>query len=474
MDIFVKPAFKEIIKRGFFHIPTFCREILELDLHDQQIEALNGLRARSESAVVCGNRWGKGDLIKIYGAWLAAYKPVPKKFSDKKIPILNTSISQDQANIVFDKFIDTCSEKPRFKWLIKDIKRSPFPHIIFRNGVTWWFRNASQNGKFLEGRSYFWANFDEADLQDDFPKFLDDILLPRIWDFGGPLTWTTTPRRGKRNAYRRWEHINSIKNAGDKSVFRFQGDSRKNKFLHPSAIDKMNRLPKRLLNKNVLGIFEDSAGILSADALDYCELVSDGLIQKPIPGRKYINTWDFARSSTFNTGVTIELSQPLQLRSWERRQDPGNHNRTYWQLVTKLVKNRHLKFPSITGIDATGLGDVLGSFLSDINPVLVKFNHQLRNQIIEQGVSTIQAGDIGIPFSQINQVINNEYWSARDEFTDFDPEALDIVIWDFVCAVFMGIWLAKGFRPKESTRKKKKSKPRLSASVKGASKYATV
>ena len=475
MDISVKTEFRDKVRRGFFDIPFFAHEILEIETHQDQDDVLNGMRAREESAIVCGNRWGKGDLVKIFGAWIAAYKPVPKKFVDQKINILNTSISQDQANIVFDKFQDTLVDQNKFSWLISDIKRSPFPHIKFRTGITWWFRNASQNGKFLEGRSYYWANFDEADLQDNFTKFLDDILLPRLWDFGGPLSWTTTPRRGKQNAYKRWEFIGNSMKAGNKGFYKFQGDARNNKFLHKSAIEKMNKLPKRLKNKNVLGMFEDSAGVIGQDALDYCELIADGIIDKPIPGRKYINTWDFARSSTFNVGVTIELGETLQLRSWERRQDPGNKSREYWQLIAKLVKQRHLKFTGLTGIDATGLGDVLGSFLSDINPVLIKFNPTIRGQIIEHGISTIQAGQIGLPLNDIQQVIEGQFWGARDELSDFDPEATDNIIWDFACALFIGIWLAKGFRPNtKSPKKRSHNRPKSSPRIQGVNKYATV
>jgi hypothetical protein len=473
VDICVKTEYREKVERGYGSIPYFAREILEQDLHVEQEAALAGMRCREESAIVTGNRWGKGDLIKIFGSWIAMYKPVDKKFREKSVSILNTSISQDQANIVFDKFQDTLLDKKGFSWAIKDIKKSPFPHIVFKSGITWWFRNASQNGKFLEGRSYFWSNFDEADLQDDFQTFLEDILLPRLWDYGGPLTWTTTPRRGKRNAYKRWDALRGRIKAGSPLGYAFQGDSRRNKFLHASAIEKMNRLPPRLLNKNVLGMFEDSSGVITADALEYCQLVADGVQEKPIPGRRYINAWDFARSSTFNVGLTIEVGEPLQLRSWERKQDPGNRNRLYWQGITESVKARHKVWRGATAVDATGLGDVLGSYLEAINPVLFKLNPGLRAQIIEEGVTTIEAGEIGLPLREITQVKGGEYWSLEDELTDFDPEALDVLVWDFVCALFIGIWLARGNRPRTAGGSKK-AKPRVYPVARGVAKHVAV
>ena len=472
MDIVIKESMKDLIIRGFNDPIVFAREICEEDLHPEQEACLAQLRLKDHFGLTTGNRWGKGDLVKLYSSWLAAYKPVSEKFQGKKLSILNTSISQDQANIVFDKFIDSMMDRPKFSWMVKDVKRSPFPHILFKSGVDWWFRNASQDGKFLEGRSYFFINFDEADLQKDFKKFIEEIIMPRLWDFGGGLCWTTTPRRGKKNAYKVWDMLSKDTRLKKPGVGFFQGDSRNNKFLHSSAIDRMNLLPKRLFNKNVLGMYEDSDGVISNEMCDFSELVADGIQEAPQPGAKYINVWDFARSHTYNVGLTIELCQPLQLRSWERmKDDKNNRNRSYWQLVTKRVKDRHLKWSGRTIIDATGIGDVLASYLNEIHPVELKLQTNIRNQIIEIGLSVFENGEIGIPLETVNQVIQNEFWCLRDELTDFDPTALDYIIWDFVCCLFIGCWFARGYRSSTS-KSKKKIPPRCAPMAKGVNKNA--
>lgn len=471
MDIIIKPTFKEVLQKGFLSLPYFAHGILEIETHADQDLCLNQMADKEHSGISTGNRWGKGELIMIRGAHACFYKPVIPKFKNLNLSILNTSISQDQANIVFDKFNNLCIDKPMFSWMIEDIKKSPFPNIKFKNGMTWWFRNASQDGKFLEGRSYIYANFDEADLQKDFVKFISDVLSPRLWDFNGALSWTTTPRRGKKNASKVEDDLNNRIKAGDNSLMTFKGDSRKNTFLHPSAHDRMNKLPKRLFNKNVLGLYEDTEGVISRDSLDYCEMISDGIIEKPIPGRKYVNSWDFARSSTFNVGVTIELSDPLQLRGWERKQDnKENRNRNYWTLICQKVKNRHRMWRGKTIIDATGLGDVLDSMLSDINPMALKLHTNIRNEIIETGLSCIELGEIGLPLAQMSHVLNDSFWSAEDELADFDPQNLDSIIWDFVCALFIGIWAAKG-HSYGNKKQKKKSPPRINPIAKGRPKY---
>lgn len=473
----IKQTMQDKARQGFFDIPFFAREFLHFPGHNDQNKCLNGMRLKSESGITTGNRWGKGELIMIYGAWFATYKPVEPRFKKKKLHLLNTSISQDQANIVFDKFNEHLLEIPSFSWLIKDIKRNPFPHIIFKTGVTWWFRNASNDGKYLEGRSYAYANFDEADLQRSFPTFLEDILAPRLWDFNGQLTWTTTPRRGRRNAYKQFDKLNSAITAGHSNVYTFQGDSRKNPHLSASARTKMDQLPDRLKNKNVLGIYEDTEGLITNEALDFCETIADGIHTEPIPGRRYVNAYDLARSSTYNVGVTIEVATPLQLRSIERTQDPKKQNRTYWKQICHSIEQRHNKFRGITGIDATGLGDVVASFVNHLNPRLFNFgSNKLRADVIDTGISTILAGEIGLPLNDPQMCVLNKRdgtaWYARDELLDFDEDALDSLIWDFVCALFIGIYIAKGKRQKSSKSKNKRSPITLPRTISGVPKNA--
>lgn len=476
MNIIIKPGWRETFVRGFKDPAYYASEILEHDLHEQQKECIRKMPFCAEFGLTTGNRWGKGDLITVLGSWIASYKPVGKRFKNDNIAILNTSISQDQANIVFDKFNERFVNKPKFNWLIKDIKRSPFPHIKFKTGMIWWFRNAAQDGKFLEGRSYFWANFDEADLQPDLETFFSDIMYPRLWDYGGWLSWTTTPRRGKKNAYKVWSAIEQKRKAGDVTVDRYQGDARFNKFIDKSAIERMNALPLRLHNKNVLGIYDDSDGCITNEMCDYAELIADGLEDRGKPGGKYVNIWDLARIRTYNVGITLELGEIVQLKSWERTRDPQSRTRKYWQLIKKRIRDRHSKFRGKTILDATGLGDVIGSDLSDIKPVLVKLSTPVRNEIIEAGINAIEMGHLGLPLQgdgthkPIEQILGGEYWCLRDELTDFDPEALDHIIWDFVCCLFIGVWFSRGYRP-GTKNKGKKAKPPSPPRVKGVCKY---
>lgn len=472
MQIRIKKGIREKFEKGFEDIVFFHTDILERDLHNGQARCLKGMKLK-DTFIHCGNRYGKGDIGLGYLAWLAFYKPVGK-FKNRHIDLLNTSISQDQANIIFNKFEQNLLDKKYFSWMIKDVKKSPFPHIDFKNDTTLWFRNASQNGKYLEGHSYFHINFDESDLQENYLYFIENILAPRVWDFGGNISHMTTPRRGKKNAFKVMDNMKKEVQRGKPDVFVFNGDSRENKFLHPKAIDKMNNLSTRLLNKNVLGLFEDSDGIISNEHLDYAESIAIGLMDKPRPGYSYTSAWDLARSSTYCCGATIEIdpdpTKPLQLVSFERFQDAENKDREYWKKVERRIKERDQKWFGKSVIDKTGVGDVVFSYIEEIDPIgiqLAQENGRLREDIINEGITTIEMGMIGIP-GGIEQVIDNELWTLRDELTDFDPENLKYVIWDMVCAIFLAIWVARGHR--FSNKEKPKKIPSV-CGVRGVNKH---
>jgi hypothetical protein len=472
MEIQVKDSFRELVAKAYEDIPLFVHEILEMESHQGQDACWKGMRLKHETAIHSGNRFGKGEIVCGYGSWLAAYKPVDARFKDIEIPILNTSISQDQANIVFDKMckIIERANPPKFSMFVQDIKASPFPHIIFRTGVTWWFRNASQDGKYLEGRSYFWINFDECDLQPNYQYVVDEILAPRVWDFGGGLSHTTTPRRGKRNAYKIYSRIKKQIEAGDTDCFVYQGDSRLNRFLHPSAIDRMNKLPRRLLNKNVRGEFEDVEGSVTSAMLEYANTVSIGAQLEPQAGHRYLNAWDFARRSTFLVGVTLDVTTSTpHLVSVERYRDPKeNRDPTYWQGVVNKVHFRHRKWGGLTAYDSTGVGDVVSSYIQDINAIGVYLTDRVKGGLITCGLDYIQNGRVGIPYIEIP--IEDEVWSTHDELLNFDEENTDKIIWDFVCALFIGLWVSRGKHSPDSTDLVMPSV----VGVKGASKYVAI
>lgn len=463
---FAPKTFPQIWREGFLNIETFAREILEVDVHPGQVECFQKARLKRNVFLDTGNRWGKGEWVAIYGAWMCAYKPVEKQFKSKKLKALNTSITQDQANIIFDKFNELCTEKPKFSWLIDDIKQSPFPHIVFNNGVTWWFRNGSSDGKFLEGHSFFYTNTDEADLFPNLPHFQEEILDPRTWDYAGFRTITTTPRRGKRNAYKLFLKMKNAMDAGSEQDFAYQGDSRVNKFLSREAITQMNTLPKRLFNKNVLGHWEDEGEVFPSELLDSLERIAIGLQSEPQPGGLYINAWDLARSKTWCVRVTVKIGEVLQVVSYERFKDRQNSpSPEYWKLVEQRIKAANSKWKGTTIIDKTGIGDVMFSYIQDVAPIGVVFSSKNEEEMIATASGVMQRAKVGLPKIEQRED-DGSMWIAQDELRDFEQDSKQRGQWDFVCALFMAIACAHGMFIE------KKQTPQMPSRIKGVSKYA--
>lgn len=442
MDLIIKQSLRDQIQEGYRDIASFAQNILDFPLHEKQVNFLRLSKMKSFTFLHAGNRWGKGEVAMIKGAWYAFYKPSPKKFKDKEVCILNTSISQDQANIVLDKFENSLTDKPKFKFMIKDIKYSPFPHITFKSGVVWWFRNASQEGKFLLGRSYLWVNFDEADYAKNIKKLITEIIEPRTWDYGGQVDVMTTPK-GKRNAfllYKEKKEENSQQNCF------FRGSTLDNPFIDQVKLrERMKRMPKGLIDQNINGLWVDSSNVISLDAIHHAQSIATGLRKQPAAGARHINAWDLARSTTYLTRITIQ-EEPLQVVSFHRSKEIGPKNKDYWHSVIAKIEQAHRDWPGITVVDKTGLGDPVMEFISkEVNPIGLSLGEsagkgqRIKSAIIQNGISYLEMGKIGIP-EDIRQITDDETWTIEDELRDFQ-ENTEGIIWDAVCALFMGLYI---------------------------------
>lgn len=455
-----------MLERGFHDIIYFIKEILEEDIHFEQEYWLKNSLFKQYAFLRAGNRWGKGDCGMFKGAYLAFYKPVEARYKGKKVHLLNTSLSQDQANIILNKFEERLLNKKYFSWLITGIKYMPFPHIIFKNNVVWWFRNATQNGKYLEGRSYFWTNFDEADLQPNLTSLIEKIIEPRTWDMNGFIDIMTTPRRGKKNSYalwKRWEDLPESKR------YLLQGDSRNNSFLPPEAIERMNILPKRLFAQNVVADWTSDSGAFADDVVEYSKSISTGILQEAAPGHLYVKAWDLARSSTWCVCVIIDIKQPHQIVHCIRfKESADNRNPEYWRLVEAKIKSVHKKWPGVTVIDYTGVGDVVGSYIQEISPILIKLTEKLKADIITHCVTEFEHGNVGLPLIE-HVAKDGTTWLAENEIRDFQIVTGNI-IWDFVCALFLAIWVADG-KHSQSLKPKSQSNPSVVV-LKGINKHA--
>ncbi len=471
MDIIVIPSLKDKVRKGFKDIVYFAHEIYQKDTHVGQDAWLRNSLFKTFSFLLCGNRWGKGDCADIKGAWMAFYKPVIKRLAHRPIAILNTSISQDQANIVLHKFEEHGTNKKYFSWIIKKIRYSPFPHIIFKNGITWWFKNASQEGKFLIGFSYLLVNFDELDYQRNAIKTIEEIIEPRTWDYGG-YTDVMTTGKGKKNAFRLWK---KRKMENNPDYYFHSGDTRENKFINQVHLAKrIKSMNPRLVLQNVQGQWVDSGALISENSIDIAEDISAGLIKEPESGKVYMTGWDLARSSSWCVGITVEISPDLQVKSFERfKENQGISSRNYWDNLYSRIRNRHKIWGGRTIIDSTGLGNPILESLKDIRPVGINLGTstssktRIKTDLITNGVSIIQMGKIGIPW--IEHITDSETWTLQDELRDLEDDTSGLM-WDGACALFLVLWILFGNKKLTETTP---PPPRV-IGVKGVNKYAVV
>lgn len=471
MDIILKKSVRDRLRRAT-DIGYFVRDVLEEDMHEEQEAWLRGSLFKTNSFLRAGNRWGKGDCGYFKGAYYGFFKPVQRQFKSKWLSMMNTSASQDQANIILKKFEERYKDKKLFMWMIDDILYSPFPNIKFKNNVTWWFRNTSQDGKFLEGWSYFFINCDEADLIKNIPSIAENTIESRLWDYNGYLDVMTTPRRGKRNAYKLERRFIDAKDA--KHNFTFVGNSLKNKFLPKEAIERMKRLPDRLYRQNVKAEWVDEAGAISFKTIEGAHALSTGLQNAPKPGQRFVNAWDLARSSTWLTRITATATIPMQVVSWERSKESADYrNPEYWLRVEAKIKETHSRWPGRTGLDTTGLGDVVLSYVQSVRPISIQFasghgGNRLKADIIENGLAMFEHGEIAYPEGIEMVEPDGSVWTLDDEVLNFavDTEGL---VWDMVCALFIAAWIVKGKHEENEL-----PPPPVPSRVKGVSKHALV
>ena len=100
----------------------FCREFLEFEPHPGQVRWLMN-STKPQNLLVTGNRWGKSKIQAAKILHRALFRIRDRKFDDvKRYRILNISITQDQANIIFNNCLSliraALSRSPLATWNI--------------------------------------------------------------------------------------------------------------------------------------------------------------------------------------------------------------------------------------------------------------------------------------------------------------------------------------------------------------------
>ncbi|UCC43208.1 MAG: hypothetical protein JSU65_08650 [Candidatus Zixiibacteriota bacterium] len=353
----------------------FADRFLGIKLHPGQRQWLEKSTGR-ENALVTGNRWGKSFASAVKLIHTAIYRPRDLKYDlSGRYRTVIGSITQDQANLMFNQVIRLVRQSEILVPLIDGLVRTPFPILAFGNGATVEARTTQNRGEYLLGNDYDLFVFDEVAFEPDPEYVVEEVIMMRLADREGRLDLVSTPN-GRNWFYRRAMEIAAGKRRGH-----FQsGDSRENVHISSDYLDeRVHYFSESRLKQNIMGQFVDSGGeVLRSDYIDRALENITGAKEKNSSVRPlYISGWDLARKQTATVGITVSVvdgyASVVELERF-RRFD--------WTVVIQKIKERQNRYPGRLVIDATGLGDVVVDQLSDYNPESVIFTANSKAELL--------------------------------------------------------------------------------------------
>ena len=362
-------------KRGLTDPLYFADKALNVKLHPGQQQWLEQ-SIYSENALVTGNRWGKSFVCAVKVIHHALYRPRHLKYDGSgRYRIVTASITQDQANIVFDTVIRLMRQSRWLMAYVESLTRTPYPKIVFGNGTTVEARSTQNRGEYLLGNDYDLFIFDEIAFENDPEYVVEEVIQMRLADRAGKLDLVSTPN-GRNWFYRRVQELHT----GNRIGYVQTGDSRDNEHLSTEFLDeRLKYFSDRRVQQNIMGQFVDSGGeVIPGEYID-AALKTIRLSEKELSNSavKYISGWDLARKQTATVGVTIAVAgTDVQVVALER------FRKFDWNVVIEKIKQRQLQYPGELVVDATGLGDVVAEQLSDYNPTCVIFTHARKAELL--------------------------------------------------------------------------------------------
>ena len=375
----------------------FAKQVLNLSLHEGQKEWLIHSNSR-ENLLVTGNRWGKSFVSAIKILHRAIFRIRKLKYDRwKKYRIVTASITQDQANIVFNQTVQLARESKILEPLILTITKTPFPKMLFSNGAVIEARSTQNRGEYLLGNDYDYFIFDEVAFESAPEYVVEEVIQMRLTDREGMLDLISTPN-GKNWFYRRALEIKKKKRRG----YFQSGDSRENIFISKDALeDRLYNFSERRVQQNIMGQFVDSGGEIIKGA--YVDRALEEFQQvkeqyNEYDDTYYISGWDLARKKTATVGVTVQVKngQAIVVALERFRQ-------LDWEIVINKIKERQHLYPGRLLIDATGLGDVVVEQLSEYNPTPVIFTEAIKAELLTN-----------VEFFHVRNKIFYERWEILD------------------------------------------------------------
>jgi hypothetical protein len=362
-------------RRGLIDPACFAEFALGVTLHPGQRTWLQHSTAR-ENLLVTGNRWGKSFVSAVKLLHHAIYRiRLPHFDRRKRYRAVVASITQDQANLVFNQVVTLARDSKLIEPLILAIKLHPFPRLTFSNGAMIESRSTFNRGEHLLGNDYDLFIFDEVAFE-PYPEYIvEEVIMMRLADREGRLDLVSTPN-GKNWFYRRAQELSDGKRPG----YLQSGDSRDNTFISGEYLqERVRYYSDTRLKQNIMGQFVDSGGeVLPGAQIDRALTLARTPAEfDATTGRRLISGWDLARKRTATVGITVELhgetARVIQLERFKLLD---------WTLVIERIKARQIEFPGQLIVDATGLGDVVAEHLREFKPECIIFTPATKAELL--------------------------------------------------------------------------------------------
>ncbi|HEX9015551.1 MAG TPA: hypothetical protein VF960_06035 [Chloroflexota bacterium] len=336
----------------------FCRTFLPKKPHPGQATWLRN-SVQPINVLVPGNRWGKSTIIAEKHIWKCVFKVGIKvrsraEWKAAEYETISVAMSADQAAIVFREAKKLLKDSP-LRVLVKAMRSTPFPHIIFANGSVMHCRSAHDDGKYIDGHAYRYLSIDEAGWIPMLKTLMTNVIVMRLAG-GGEIDLIGTPK-GYNDLYFYYERGQR----GVRGYYSQRGSIYDNPHLPPEDIKMRDQLlmsadPK--IRAQVLnGEFVDFSGL--AFTRDQRDNAFDPAMRDRedyIVGHKYVVAFDLGRTTDFTVGTVLDVTtRPWRLVYYIRL------NKVAWEeiyaTIDRVTQEYHARFARI---DATGpQGDVI-------------------------------------------------------------------------------------------------------------------
>jgi hypothetical protein len=379
--------------------------------------------------------------------------------------LLNTSISSEQAKIVFTKCVER-AKHPNFSHWVEHIQSSPYPMIRLVNKAELWFRSAGYEAELLRGYEFDCINFDEAAYctRETTIKTLKGRLLginpytnmPRLGYF-----WMTSSPKGQGWLFERWKK-------GDPQFIGSRPDRylslRATIFDNPllsqeQIAETMADYTDAMIRQELLGEFlENELAVfpwhLVMSACDdqhrevrwmYEEIKkwneqhehtasfrSDAGLAEDIThyelevqaGHQYVSSWDLGKKPTKSgRNATVGMLYDITHEPWSQVGYFYKEGMGYVD-AKSLIERWHEKYSGRgslchTIIDSTGKGDVLQEFMErersvdDLEGIV--YSSASKPNLLHAGKIMLEHGNVRFPFIRkvVDQLTNYVHFDEK-------------------------------------------------------------